>query len=182
MKQSKKAVRKYSLKEILIASVIIIVIIAITLGRVFRSYRNKPVHNRDTVSTLQNQMQFTKDGELLITGSSYEVKARIDIETSATPEKQAMGLMFRKEMTDNQGMLFIFEKPDIQEFWMKNTFFSLDMLFVNEKMEIITIHANATPMTENTYASTGPAKYVIEVIAGFCSKNNIVTGDRIRIL
>jgi hypothetical protein len=87
--------------------------------------------------------------------------------------------MKRKNMEDNQGMLFIFPLERLQSFWMINTFLSLDIVFVNSRNEIVTIHKNTTPLLDRSYPSSDPAIYVVEVVAGFTVKHNISEGDKI---
>ncbi len=123
--------------------------------------------------------KFEKDGELTFLDKSGNFITSIDIEIADTEPKRMQGLMFREHMNENQGMLFIFPREDYQAFWMKNTVISLDMIFVNKKKEIINIHKNTTPFSEQTYPSTAPAIYVIEVVAGFTDKYDIKPGDKI---
>ncbi len=123
--------------------------------------------------------KFEKDGELTFLTKSGNFITSIDIEIADTEQKRMQGLMFREHMDENRGMLFIFPREDYQAFWMKNTVIPLDMIFVNSKKEIINIHKNTTPFSEQTYPSTAPAIYVIEVNAGFTDKYNIQPGDKI---
>jgi hypothetical protein len=82
-------------------------------------------------------------------------------------------------MEQMQGMLFIFPQQRYQSFWMLNTMFSLDILFINNDKEIVTIHKNTTPLSEESYPSSEPAIYVVEVNAGFCDKHGINLGDKV---
>jgi len=82
-------------------------------------------------------------------------------------------------MEMNQGMLFIFPEEEIRSFWMRNTYISLDMIFVNADKKIVTIHKNTKTLSDQSYASTEPAQYVVEVCAGFSDKYSIKTGDKI---
>ncbi len=123
---------------------------------------------------------FKKEGELsFISKVDNETLAAIDIEIADTDQKTAQGLMYRSSMPQNAGMLFLMPREEIQGFWMRNTYIPLDMIFVNSNKEIVTIHANTTPMNEKSYISTAPALYVVEVNAGYCNKNNIKEGDKI---
>lgn len=123
---------------------------------------------------------FKKEGELLfISNHEGDTLAVIDIEIADNEQKTAQGLMYRSAMPRNAGMLFLMPREDIQSFWMRNTYIPLDMIFVNSNKEIVTIHANTTPMNENSYISKAPALYVVEVNAGYCNKNNIKEGDKI---
>ena len=123
---------------------------------------------------------FKKEGELLfIDNTESDTLAVIDIEVADNDQKTAQGLMYRSSMPENAGMLFLMPREDIQGFWMRNTYIPLDMIFVNSNKQIVTIHANTTPMNEKSYISTAPALYVVEVNAGYCNKNNIKEGDKI---
>ena len=124
--------------------------------------------------------KFKKEGELLfISNTRSDTLAIIDIEVADNEQKTAQGLMYRSSMPENSGMLFFMPQEEIQGFWMRNTYIPLDMIFVNSNKEIVTIHHNTTPMNENSYVSTAPALYVVEVNGGFCNKRNIKEGDTI---
>lgn len=125
--------------------------------------------------------QFTKQGELTFIEqeSGKEIK-RIDIEVKQSPEERNTGMMWRKSMEDNQGMLFIMGRPEPQSFWMRNTYIPLDIVFADENLKILNIRANAQPQTLESQSSIGDALYVLEVVGGFCGKHGIQAGDEIR--
>jgi uncharacterized membrane protein (UPF0127 family) len=77
------------------------------------------------------------------------------------------------------GMLFIFEDEDYRAFWMKNTHLSLDIIYVNGQQHIVSIASHAVPFSEESLPSAAPAKYVVEVNAGFCEQFSIKPGDSI---
>ena len=122
---------------------------------------------------------FTKEGELIFTDSLGTLKAKIDLEIADNEYERELGLMIRNEMEENQGMLFIFNSEKYQSFWMRNTLISLDMIFVNAQKKIVTIHKNTKTLSDQSYPSSEPAMYVVEVIAGFTDKYNIQIGDKI---
>jgi uncharacterized membrane protein (UPF0127 family) len=122
---------------------------------------------------------FTKEGELTFTDSLGTLKAKIDLEIADNEYERQLGLMSRKEMRENEGMLFIFPRQDYQSFWMRNTLISLDMMFVNDKKEIVTIHKNTKILSETSYPSSAPSIYVVETLAGFADRHNIQVGDKI---
>jgi uncharacterized membrane protein (UPF0127 family) len=122
---------------------------------------------------------FTKEGELVFSDSLGNQKIKIDLEIADTEYERQLGLMNRKSMAENQGMLFIFNEERLQSFWMLNTLISLDIIFVNKEKKIVTIHKNTTPLSQQSYPSSEPAIFVVEVVGGFCDKNNIVSGDKI---
>ena len=141
------------------------------------------IMNKDTNQgfTIENSAPtFKKEGELsFISKDDNETLAVIDIEIADNDQKTTQGLMYRSSMPQNAGMLFLMPREDIQGFWMRNTYIPLDMIFINGNKQIVTIHANTTPMNENSYISTAPALYVVEVNAGYCNKNSIKEGDKI---
>jgi uncharacterized protein len=120
---------------------------------------------------LQAQVQFSK--KIIKLGSQT-----LTVEIADTPEKSAQGLMFRKELPDGTGMLFIFPNEQPRAFWMKNTFVALAIGFFNAKKELIDIQ-EMVPATSTmqidfpTYESKGPAQYVLEVPKGWFAKHKI---------
>jgi hypothetical protein len=122
---------------------------------------------------------FTKEGELTFTDSLGVLKIKIDLEIADNDYERQLGLMNRKEMKENEGMFFIFPVQQLQSFWMRNTLISLDMMFVNDQKEIVTIHKDTKILSDTSYPSTQPALYVVEVLAGFAERHNIQVGDKI---
>jgi uncharacterized protein len=121
---------------------------------------------------------FKKEGELTFYTDSKPV-VKIDIEIADTEYERQLGLMKRKSMEENHGMLFIFPDETVRSFWMRNTFIPLDMIFVNTNNEIVTIHKNTRVLSDSSYPSSAPAVYVVEVVGGFTDKYNISEGDKI---
>ena len=102
----------------------------------------------------------------------------LNLQIADSPKEHSQGLMYRHEMPENNGMIFVFDNNDYREFWMKNTYLSLDMAFLDENKQIINIFANTEPLdTEKTYPSTKPARYVIETNAGWFTENDVEEGD-----
>ena len=85
-------------------------------------------------------------------------------------------------MDENQGMLFIFDDSSPRYFWMKNTYISLDIIYIDENFRIVSIQKTALPRSEESLPSEKPAKYVVEVNAGFTDKYKINKGDKISFL
>ena len=104
---------------------------------------------------------------------------KFSIEVATTPEEQAKGLMFRRELPDGQGMIFDFTTDQEVAFWMENTFISLDLIFINADGRIRRIAENAEPLSRATIPSDGPVRAVLEVIAGTARKLGIRQGDRV---
>ncbi len=113
---------------------------------------------------------------------SGKPEATILAENAETPAEQQKGLMFRKTMDVNHGMLFVFDHTEVKTFWMKNTYIPLDIIFISEDMEIDSIAKNTKPrQTEVLYSSNSEVKFVLEVNAGFTDTHSINTGDRVEI-
>ena len=123
--------------------------------------------------------KFKKEGELTITDSLGVSKFKIDLEIADTEYERQLGLMNRNTMEETQGMLFIFQSERMQSFWMRNTLIPLDILFINKNNEIVTIHKNTKVLSAQSYPSTEPAIYVLEVKGGFTDRQNIIKGDKI---
>ncbi|HEY6703554.1 MAG TPA: DUF192 domain-containing protein [Xanthobacteraceae bacterium] len=101
------------------------------------------------------------------------------VELASTPEEQAKGLMFRRELPEGQGMLFDFHREQPTSFWMKNTYIPLDMIFIRGDGRILRIAENTVPLSEALVSSGGPVRAVLEVNAGTARKLGIAPGDRV---
>lgn len=104
----------------------------------------------------------------------------VGLETAITPEQHARGLGKRSSLATNEGMVFIYEKPQKTCFWMKDTQFSLDIIWLNEAKTITKIEPNLAPSTyPNAYCSASDTKYVIELNAGAVERNSLAVGEQL---
>ena len=101
------------------------------------------------------------------------------VELASTPQEQATGLMFRRELPEGRGMLFDFHRDQPTSFWMKNTYIPLDMIFIRGDGRILRIAENTVPLSETLIPSGGPVRAVLEVIAGTAKRLGIAPGDRV---
>ncbi len=101
------------------------------------------------------------------------------VEMATTEEEKTTGLMYRKELPDGKGMLFDFSPEQQVSMWMKNTYISLDMIFIRADGRILRIAENTEPLSTRIISSGGLAKGVLEVIAGTAQKYGIQPGDRV---
>ena len=101
------------------------------------------------------------------------------VEMAVTDEQRAKGLMFRKELPEGKGMLFDFKRDQEVSMWMENTFVSLDMIFIRADGRILRIAENTEPLSTRIISSRGPARAVLEVVAGTAQKYGIRPGDRV---
>src|SRR5579871_3941879 len=102
------------------------------------------------------------------------------VELASDPQSQKRGLMFRREMAPDAGMLFDFHDSLMLTFWMKNTFLPLDMLFIRADGTISTIEPNAVPFSTTPIPSAEPVRAVLEINGGRAHELGIHAGDRVR--
>ena len=116
---------------------------------------------------------------LIIHSASGDHHVKVEVVTK--PADQAMGLMYRRSLEKDSGMLFIFRHEGPQSFWMKNTLIPLDMIFISRDLVIVEITTMQPCITDPCpdYTSRQPAQYVLEVNAGYCRSRNIIIGDKI---
>ncbi len=103
---------------------------------------------------------------------------RIDAQVAVTPEEREIGLMFRQDMPAQEGMLFVFEQPATQCFWMKNTLLPLTAAFVAEDGTIVNL-ADMKPQTLDSHCSAKPVRYVLEMNQGWFAKKGIKAGSKL---
>lgn len=126
------------------------------------------------------EVTFSKEGELKVyRAESDSIIASFDIEIAENDYETQTGLMYRSSMLDKQGMLFIFEDSRPHSFYMKNTEFPIDILFIDDQLKIATVKENAQPLDETGISSVVPIQYVLEVNAGLTEKLGLVVGDSI---
>lgn len=101
------------------------------------------------------------------------------IERATTPDQRAKGLMFRKSLAPDYGMLFDFHREEPAAFWMKNTYVSLDMIFARADGTIANIAEATTPFSEAPVPSAGPVRFVLEVVAGTARRIGAKPGDKL---
>jgi uncharacterized protein len=101
------------------------------------------------------------------------------VETARTEAEQARGLMFRRELPEGQGMLFVFARERETAFWMQNTYVPLDMIFIRADGRIRRIAANTRPLSARLVPSRGVVRAVLEVVAGTAARLGLAPGDRV---
>jgi uncharacterized membrane protein (UPF0127 family) len=104
----------------------------------------------------------------------------VQVEVVQTPEARQRGLMYRKQLDPDAGMLFLFDHPEQHTFWMHNTLVPLDMIFITSNWSVLGVVENATPLTDSPRFVPGVSQYVLEVNAGFARRNGVVPGTAVR--
>lgn len=172
---SRRKKSPYDTKKITLYILGLVIIIAIY------GYLAKASHKQNTnpTPTETQSYEFRKDGELKFISQEGNIFHSIDIEIADSEATRTLGLMNRKSMFNNQGMLFIYNSPHLVTMWMKNTHIPLDMIFIKEDKTISEIKPNTTPFDEKHLTSREPVQYVIEVTAGFAESYGIKPGQRV---
>ncbi|MEI6408484.1 MAG: DUF192 domain-containing protein [Bacteroidota bacterium] len=123
---------------------------------------------------------FVKEGELIFRSPDGQKNlTRLEIEIADDSYQRQQGLMFRKKMPDSRGMLFTFEAPEEQSFWMHNTYIPLDIVYINDKLEVVSIQKNCATLNDTPLPSGKPAQYVVEINAGLSDKLGIKPGSKV---
>lgn len=123
---------------------------------------------------------FTKEGSLdVYRAQTDSLLIQLDIEIAETNYETQTGLMYRNSMEDRQGMLFIFPDVAFHSFYMKNTKFPLDIIYIDDRLKVTNIIKNAQPLDESSLPSAVPVKYVLEVKAGLSDVWSLAAGDSI---
>jgi uncharacterized protein len=102
----------------------------------------------------------------------------VQAQVAASPDQRQIGLMYRREMPTNEGMLFVFEDASRQCFWMRNTLLPLSIAFVADDGTIVNL-ADMKPMTEDSHCSSKPVRYALEMNAGWFAKRGIGPGSKL---
>lgn len=117
---------------------------------------------------------------LLHTGDGRTV--RVGVELARTAGQRAMGLMYRKRLDSDRGMLFLFEREHTHQFTMRNTSLPLDMIFIDDSLHIAGTVEHTQPYANGPFGIERPSRHVLEVNAGFCSHHGIKAGDRVEFM
>ena len=111
--------------------------------------------------------------------SIYNKNITFKVEVAKTIEERRTGLMYRKKLLNNEGMLFIFPREKIIQLWMKNTYIPLDVIFISENKVIVDIKKNMEKLSETIVKSKVKSRYALEFNAGLINKLDIEIGDKV---
>ena len=111
--------------------------------------------------------------------SIYNKNITFNVEVAKTIEERRIGLMYRKKLLNNEGMLFIFPREKIIQLWMKNTYIPLDVIFISENKVIVDIKKNMEKLSETIVKSKVKSRYALEFNAGLVDKLDIEIGDKV---
>ncbi len=122
---------------------------------------------------------FTKEGEAYVIKQNGDTISQLDVEFAESDYEHQTGLMYRESMDQDQGMIFIYTSERQRNFYMKNTYIPLDILYFDADTLFVSAQENAVPRDETSLPSDGPAQYILEVNAGLNNDWNLAEGDRI---
>lgn len=134
--------------------------------------------DKDKTQIKTETIAFTKEGELQVFKQD-SLLTNFDIEIAESEYETQTGLMYRQSMEGRQAMLFIFPDVAMHSFYMKNTEFPLDIIFIDENQKVASMQKNAQPFNEDGLSSQVPVKYVLEINSGLADRLNIAVGDSI---
>ncbi|MFD0932538.1 DUF192 domain-containing protein [Psychroflexus salinarum] len=134
---------------------------------------------RSKDQNLTREIQFKKDTLLKFTQNKDTLTTVFEIELAKSDYEKETGLMHRKEMESNQGMLFIYEtERSRSSFYMKNTYIPLDLIYLDKNLQIVNFNLNTTPLSEELIPSEIPSVYVLELKAGLVDELSLKRGDK----
>jgi uncharacterized membrane protein (UPF0127 family) len=120
--------------------------------------------------------QFTEEGVGAFVDQNDDTIASFRLELAENAAETAQGMMYRRSVPDGSGMLFIMAEERPQSFWMRNTYVPLDIIYLKADGAVVSIQANAQPMSDMPLPSDGPAKYVLEIAGGRAAQFGIKPG------
>lgn len=120
----------------------------------------------------------TAPAVVLVPEASAPVRVRVEV--ARTEPARERGLMYRRHLDDDAGMLFVFDRMEHQSFWMENTYIPLDMIFIDDRLRVVGVVEDAEPLTRDAREVEGDSQYVLEVRAGFARRHGIGPGTEVR--
>lgn len=140
---------------------------------------NGDQQNEQLIDENGRELEFTS--EVSFIRSEGDTVSTVEVAVADDNRSRSEGLMNVNELPENSGMLFIFSNDQARSFWMANTPLSLDIIFVNSNMEIVRIHRNTQPYSQESIQSEAPARFVVEVNTGYTLEHDIQEGMSIYI-
>lgn len=156
-----------------------IVIILFLSAFIFFSCTERDQQAENQAGDTTRKLEYT--AKVMFMKSESDTVSTVDVAIADDNRSRSEGLMNVMNLPDNSGMLFIFENEQTRSFWMANTPLPLDIVFVNSEMDIVRIHRNTQPYSQESIQSEQPAQFVVEVNAGYTIEHDIREGMKIAI-
>ncbi|WP_405200520.1 DUF192 domain-containing protein [Christiangramia sp. LLG6405-1] len=154
-------------------------LLVMALGFGFISCDNS-TENEESIET--DPIVFNKEAEVYLIHSNGDTLRKIDVELAETDYEKQTGLMYRESLGSEQGMLFVYESARIRNFYMKNTYMPLDILYYDTDSTLVSIQKNATPRDETNLPSDGPAQFVLEINAGLADEWGVTSESKFSVV
>ncbi|WP_373057049.1 DUF192 domain-containing protein [Zunongwangia sp. H14] len=151
------------------------IIFLMLAASIFASCKNNSDDVNQQIET--DPVEFTKEAELYLINAEGDTLKKLDIEIADNDYERETGLMYRTEMEEDQGMLFVYDNASMHYFYMKNTYIPLDLIFYGADSTAVSFQQNAEPMDESLLPSGEPAQFILEINAGLVEEWNIEIGD-----
>ncbi|GGH65368.1 DUF192 domain-containing protein [Phaeocystidibacter marisrubri] len=174
--------RKFGVILVLAAMALFIVSQFGSCNRESAPTRNKDGNSGSGTSKSQPyEPKFREDGSVWITkAETGDTLVALPLEITRSEEERQYGMMYRRSFKpDFYGMLFPMGEERLQSFWMRNTYMGLDILYINNKREIVSMVNNAKPLSDAPLRSEAPASYVLELPAGYSLSHGVAVGDKV---
>lgn len=152
-------------------------LLVMSLGFGFTSCDNS-TENEESIET--DPIVFNKEAEVYLIHSNGDTLRKIDVELAETDYEKQTGLMYRESLGSDQGMLFVYDSERVRNFYMKNTYVPLDILYYDTDSTLVSIQKNATPRDETNLPSDVPAQFVLEINAGLADEWGITSESTFR--
>lgn len=123
-------------------------------------------------------IDFRDDADLYLINTKGDTINTLDIEIADDDYSRQTGLMYRESIKENQGMLFVYSRESMRNFYMKNTYIPLDLIFFNSDSTIVSFQKDAKPLDESNLPSQVPAQFILEINAGLSERWDLKAGDR----
>lgn len=169
-------------KQRIIAALLLLALAAWVFITVIGPKRNSGTRDNrpsNKGTAVNYEPKFSHEGNLWFLQAEGDTVESMLVEFAESSEEVQYGMMYRKQMDENTGMLFFMPDERPQSFWMKNTYVPLDIVYINQNLEIVNIQENAEPLSEKSLPSLYPARYVLEVKGGYSQRHGLKPGMKV---
>jgi len=154
-------------------------LLVMSLGFGFTSCDNS-TETEESMET--DPIVFNKEAEVYLIHSNGDTLRKIDVELAESDYEKQTGLMYRESLGSDQGMLFVYDSERVRNFYMKNTYISLDIIYYDTDSTLVSIQKNATPRDEMNLPSDGPAQFVLEINAGLSDEWGVTSESKFSVV
>lgn len=163
--------------KIITRIVLLIALCMFLYAQVSPSLNSSKSNKSQNINKKTFEPSFSEEARGYFLNTNSDTIGDFRIELAETTKEIQIGMMWRKSMSTDIGMLFLMPEEKIQSFWMKNTYIPLDIIYINSKNQVVSIKENAKPMNESPLPSEEPAIYVLEISGGTSAKLGIKPGN-----